>query len=119
MPNTTATPLRYFGKCQVKGCKHRRVLEATSAPELEELNGRLLVRASEGLYGLAFVGDKGQDGALKAAGLGCPAHGGSMVYQGGRFTYNPEKVCNAKCMGAAGPACDCSCGGSNHGGQHL
>jgi hypothetical protein len=26
-----------------------------------------------------------------------------------------SKVCNAKCMGACGPACECSCGGKNHG----
>jgi hypothetical protein len=32
-------------------------------------------------------------------------------------TYNPAKVCNARCMGATGPACDCSCGGANHGGR--
>lgn len=28
---------------------------------------------------------------------------------------NPRKACNAKCMGACGPACECSCGGKNHG----
>lgn len=33
--------------------------------------------------------------------------------------YNPEHVCNSKCMGAVGPSCDCSCGGQNHGGAHL
>lgn len=26
-----------------------------------------------------------------------------------------EAVCNSKCMGAISGACDCSCGGKNHG----
>lgn len=30
-------------------------------------------------------------------------------------TYNPAKECNGQCMGAVGPACDCKCGGHNHG----
>jgi len=34
-------------------------------------------------------------------------------------TYHPGKVCNARCMGATGPACECSCAGSNHGGSHT
>lgn len=26
--------------------------------------------------------------------------------------------CNARCMGAVGPACDCKCKGRNHGGRN-
>lgn len=26
-----------------------------------------------------------------------------------------DKPCDARCMGAVGPACDCSCAGANHG----
>jgi hypothetical protein len=29
-----------------------------------------------------------------------------------------EKACSSKCMGATSGACDCSCGGENHGGGH-
>lgn len=32
--------------------------------------------------------------------------------------YVAEIVCNSKCMSAVGPACDCSCGGQNHGAGH-
>jgi hypothetical protein len=32
---------------------------------------------------------------------------------------NEEKHCSDKCMGATGPACECACGGENHGGIHL
>jgi len=39
--------------------------------------------------------------------------GGRPIY--GR--YVEEVICNAKCTGAVGPSCDCSCGGKNHGGH--
>lgn len=32
-------------------------------------------------------------------------------------TYNPDRTCDARCTGAIGPACSCSCGGENHGGK--
>jgi hypothetical protein len=28
-----------------------------------------------------------------------------------------KKACNARCMGAVGPSCDCKCRGENHGGK--
>jgi hypothetical protein len=31
----------------------------------------------------------------------------------------PAIVCDSRCTGATGPACDCSCGGDNHGGAHA
>lgn len=31
-----------------------------------------------------------------------------------RATLRPEVKCNAKCTGAVGFICDCSCGGKNH-----
>jgi hypothetical protein len=32
------------------------------------------------------------------------------------YSKNPSRhICNAKCMGAVGPNCECSCGGKNHG----
>ncbi len=32
-----------------------------------------------------------------------------------RGTYSERKECNARCMGATGPLCECSCAGANHG----
>lgn len=52
--------------------------------------------------------------------VACPSGGSWNINQGtpiyGRFV--DEVVCNSKCMGAVGHACDCSCGGMNHGGSH-
>jgi len=33
--------------------------------------------------------------------------------------YNDGIKCNAKCMNATGPNCECSCAGENHGGAHA
>jgi hypothetical protein len=35
----------------------------------------------------------------------------------GKFSATHE--CNAKCMASHGTACECSCGGKNHGGAHA
>ena len=44
----------------------------------------------------------------------CPDHG--------RYPLQPlygevsmTRACDARCMGARGPSCSCSCGGANHG----
>lgn len=36
-----------------------------------------------------------------------------------KITISPDKGCNGRCMGSTGPACDCSCGGKNHGKNHA
>lgn len=51
----------------------------------------------------------------------CPACGNDYivtcnVVQG---TYNEKHICNAKCMSATSGVCSCSCGGKNHGVNHL
>lgn len=33
--------------------------------------------------------------------------------------YSAAHVCSAKCMGAKSGACECECGGANHGVNHL
>jgi hypothetical protein len=50
----------------------------------------------------------------------CPAEGCTrwIVLKPVRGTFNPDKACNARCMGATGPSCECACGGANHGGNH-
>lgn len=48
----------------------------------------------------------------------CACGKGSLI--GKRVVgHHSEKVCGAKCLGATGPSCDCSCGGRNHGGAHC
>lgn len=36
-----------------------------------------------------------------------------------RGVFNADVACSAKCQGAVGPQCECSCGGKNHGRNHA
>ena len=33
--------------------------------------------------------------------------------------FSAKHTCNAKCLSSHGPACECSCGGKNHGAAHA
>lgn len=48
----------------------------------------------------------------------CPECGELSQLRALVATYNPDKVCSARCMNARGPSCDCSCGGANHSASH-
>lgn len=48
----------------------------------------------------------------------CPEHGRYSLTE--VIGAHVESVkCGARCTGAVGPACDCSCGGANHGTGHA
>lgn len=63
---------------------------------------------------VAVVGDRillpSMEGGFRTR-CGC-GNGITVRSVEGKFTAH---VCNAKCMGSTGPACECSCGGKNHG----
>ena len=48
----------------------------------------------------------------------CPDCGRTMGFAVIEGTVNAAVPCNAKCMNAIGPSCDCACGGVHHGGRH-
>lgn len=51
-----------------------------------------------------------------------PVYGGttprSFVLRRVRGRTNPVIMCDARCEGATGHTCECSCGGKNHGAAH-
>lgn len=103
---------RAFGKCSRKGCRHTHV----TALEARGRAGIIYFTAPDGLVWQAAGGYFPQvDAAMRDAGLVCPDHGATMIYVGIKATYNPEKVCDGRCMNAKRPNCDCSCNGENHG----
>ncbi|MFI6029471.1 hypothetical protein [Amycolatopsis magusensis] len=122
MTNTTAA-LRYFGRCTVKGCTHRRVIDDTTPNTKRFTTGRsdvLTVLDADGRdWPLYALGDRDHNAVMRVAGFACPTHNTVIDFRGGRFTYNPDKVCDGRCMGATGPACDCSCSGANHGSARI
>ncbi len=45
----------------------------------------------------------------------CPSCGRKMVYGALMARVSANVPCDARCTGARGHTCDCSCGGKNHG----
>lgn len=126
-----SAPLRYFGRCDVQGCKHRRVIEHGSHSAVVRETGRNVHGAYDSLVltdgranrvNLASNG-RGYDSRLlewmRGIGFTCPEHGFALTWKGGRFTVDPDKVCDGKCLNAVSPACQCSCGGRNHGAGNV
>lgn len=97
---------RYFGKCRVKGCKTRRVID-----------GAPYVGQGWQAVPIFYTGRNGAE--LQSHGIWCAEHNTYLKFDQLAGTFNPEKVCDGRCMGAVGPACDCSCGGENHGAGHA
>lgn len=112
--------LRYFGRCPVKGCKTKRVLrpDAPGTHTWHDARTMAILDSVDGepRWPLHELGERKQNASFRAAGLACPEHDRVIFFKKGRFTYNPEKVCDGRCMNAVGPSCECSCKGENHGG---
>jgi len=103
----TVRPVRHNGKCKC-GAKHTALLTPT---------GHQRAGANDTRY--AWVSEKGAQvlgGRVHVAAPCVDCACGKRIYlrpvQG---TYVAEKPCNAKCTGATGHVCECSCGGKNHG----
>lgn len=46
---------------------------------------------------------------------GCGMNRSAVLVRG---KFSAKHVCNAKCLASKGPACECSCGGKNHGASY-
>lgn len=101
MATTTTEQTRSIWKCRNRNCKHVWAFNYT--------NGyRVTADGKQRSWTMDYMG-----------GCRCPkcnAHTLNGAKVDG--TYSDHK-CGAKCMGATGPNCDCSCGGANHGRNHL
>ncbi|WAB09775.1 hypothetical protein SEA_DADOSKY_94 [Mycobacterium phage Dadosky] len=97
---------RHFGKCPVRGCQTRRVVD-----------GRPYIGEGANAVVIFYNGHNGSQ--LAAAGLCCEEHRKHLQWNQLKGRVNPDKVCNGVCMGAVGSSCDCACGGENHGRSHI
>lgn len=75
---------------------------------LEGRGGRL-----SGRHGLRDVLEVVRAGVLVSH--DCGGRSRAVVVPEVRGTVNPGVRCDARCQGATGPDCECSCGGRNHG----
>lgn len=92
-------------RCSNKAC--RKVVRGDVTRSVDEFGRRVI------FVGALKVGP--WNGTLQAS---CFCGKGSLIGKRVVGTHS-EKLCGAKCLGATGPSCDCSCGGKNHGGAHC
>jgi hypothetical protein len=116
------TDLQYIGRCTAKGCSHATRIARAGVQELDSDRWAKSATTGEKVYvtpdGASY--DRARPFILNGVRVSarCPEHG---VYGlspiNGRLV--PEHVCDARCTGATGPRCDCSCAGANHGRDHA
>ena len=97
----------FLGRC--RKCKVRRRIHAPVL-EVKMLNrgyGR-----TERVYWRTVNGSRTQGYDRIFVGCMC---GAQVEYRMLRGTFSTTEQCGSRCMGATGPACSCSCGGTNHG----
>jgi hypothetical protein len=103
-----------LGKCAVKTCRlpKRLTLEVTSRTVYTGY-GRTEWRHTTRLDGQLVDLSNGR------IFLDCPACGRpSLVLHRLHGQVKDSVPCDARCTGATGNCCECSCGGKNHGSQH-
>jgi hypothetical protein len=94
---------RVIFTCKRRACKHVWAHEYTG-------------KAGDSLYRIVD-GEK----QWMADDYQCPECGNSLYIESNLVvgTYNEKHVCNARCMSATSGVCSCSCGGKQHGMNHL
>lgn len=128
-PRTTTT-VHAIGRCPRKGCKtppRRNNFPGRIVTDRYGTHTRWSIDTAEGAaspyctWAPAWIGWAEAERAVPwvEAMLGygwvCLEHDLIMKVTAVKGTVNVDKSCNARCMGAVGPSCDCSCGGELHG----
>lgn len=76
--------------------------------------GRWMSKCANGHVTFAPVGPTKLESGLYLA-CACGSRGFAKVLSA---YVSDSKVCDARCTGATGPDCECSCGGRGHGSDH-
>lgn len=92
---------RRFGKCTIKGCTTRRVVDGHTVD------------------GISIFYRGGNEAELATIGAWCTEHDHHLDWNQLKGRINADRECNGVCMAAIGPSCDCACGGENHGRNHV
>ncbi len=93
--NGESLPKRiYIGRCKVKGCKFAKQVINT-----EIIDGWNI--------------KKNYPQAIE-----CPEHKRPVYFEPVNYKHKEGHKCDARCMNARGPNCECSCGGENHGSSY-
>jgi hypothetical protein len=112
--------IRVFWKCRTKGCKTHAVTDLNARHGKPLLTGTFepLWGDVHDIHSWMFTSNDAERTAYRALyaanGASCSEHG-PMAGKHLKGTYNPSKVCDGRCTNAKSAACDCQCGGANHG----
>lgn len=99
----------YIGKCPVKGCKCvlRRDVPGVMR---NRSSGYPYQRAVMKLEAVYTPNDQP---------VYCAQHRRQIWFKRIDGKISDVHVCDARCLNATGPNCECSCGGANHGKNHC
>ncbi|MFF4777659.1 hypothetical protein ACFY05_33010 [Microtetraspora fusca] len=125
--------VRIFGRCPVKGCRHRHVTDAPAVTEnILDARKSVIGTYQRPLIKHPAFPDAGWwhwhwfmlDQIDWPAGAPddrprCPTHRRLLKWETLQATFNLEKVCDGRCRGATGPNCECSCNGEQHGADAI
>lgn len=121
MTTATQTTFRVIYKCRNKNCKHVFAFDyQTEGVDRYKLPyGSRELKENEQQSKYDKPGRRSHNADVMGD-LRCPKCNVNLP-KGTRIEghYNPKHVCSAKCMSATGGVCECSCGGENHGANHL
>lgn len=115
---------RWIGRCPSKGCA---VCLHVDVPMIRERWTQTLWNHSalpafsfEEHQSRVYSAINGPSWGPSWLDLHCMTHKREIRWTPVNGSYSEEHVCDARCMNAKGPNCDCSCGGANHGrGYHV
>lgn len=112
---SAGAPTRFLGRCLV--CRHGLRVAGLLGPfsggaALQLPDGALIeVRHTNGRPWIVAECPSCQAKGRRSA-IGQPI---CIVLAALRGVFKPDKRCGAACLNAAGPSCECACGGEHHG----
>lgn len=120
---TPAAPkdAHFIGRCVYKGCKCRPVRIAVRMENHVRVKDQMWLGPKGYQVAYSYVTGEWKPAPNQPyhsgydTSLHCIFHRHPLGWKMVNGTYSERHKCNAKCTGAIGPDCECSCGGANHG----
>lgn len=115
MKEITPFTANWLGRCPVKGCKSVIHLDVPMVRETWTETHH------DHAHGHSWPVSKRREYPVRQGfhphqlGLACAAHRRDLGWLPINGKYVADHVCDARCMNAIGPNCECGCGGKNHG----
>lgn len=101
----------WIGRCPRKGCSTvvRLTVEMTGRPKVHNPH------TPREFTTISWAPTLGSFYSTYSEGLHCIHHKRSLHWKPINGRFSEKHTCDARCLNAIGPNCECSCGGKNHG----